>query len=196
MSVPSIWRAVAGSLAALLLGAIVVWAQNPSLADVARKEEERRKTTKPATRVLTNKDLPTVSTPAPDAQAHPTPAPEPSQPEATAEKPDQADKASGAADQVEKPKDEAWWRARISEPREQLHRDEVLLDALQMRINGLTSEFTGRDDPYQRARIGEDRQKAIAELERVKTDIVDLKKKIGDIEEEARRESVPPGWLR
>ncbi len=173
MSVPSIWRAVAGSLAALLLGAIVAWAQNPSLAEVARKEEERRKTTKPATRVLTNKDLPTVSTPAPDAQAHPTPAPEPSQPEATAEKPDQADKANDAADKVEKPKDEAWWRARISEPREQLHRDEVLLDALQTRINGLTTDFAARDDPDQRARIGEDRQKAIAELERVKTDIVD-----------------------
>jgi hypothetical protein len=196
MSVSSIWRGLAGSLATLLLGAHVASAQNPSLADVARKEEERRKTTKPATRVLTNKDLPKVSTPAPDAQAQPTPAPEPSKPEPNAAKPDEADKANAGADQVEKPKDEAWWRARITEPREQLHRDEVLLDALQMRINGLTSEFTGRDDPYQRAKIGEDRQKAIAELERVKTDIVDLKKKIGDIEEEARRAGVPPGWLR
>src|SRR6187397_3732969 len=98
MSVPSFWRGLAGSLATLLLGAHVAAAQNPPLADVARKEEERRKTTKPATRVLTNKDLPKVSTPAPDAQAQPTPAPESSKPEENAAKPDQADKPNSGAD--------------------------------------------------------------------------------------------------
>src|SRR3954462_5548042 len=105
-------RVAAGTLGALILGAFVASAQNPPLADVARKEEERRKTTKPATKVLTNKDLPKVSTPAPDAQAQPTPAPEPSKPEANTAKPDEADKAN-SGDLVEKPKDEAWWRARI-----------------------------------------------------------------------------------
>jgi hypothetical protein len=207
-------RVVSGSLATLLLGALVAAAQNPPLAEVARKEEERRKTAKPATKVLTNKDLPKVSSPAPDAtgQAPVTPPETPKlggdagkadvdkAEKDQAEKPkreaDQAEKTKREADQAEKTKDEAWWRARINEPREQLRRDEVLLDALQMRINGLTTDFIGRDDPYQRARIGEDRQKAIAELERVRTEIVDLKKKIEDIEEEARRASVPPGWLR
>jgi hypothetical protein len=193
-----------GSLATLLLGALVAAAQNPPLAEVARKEEERRRTAKPATKVLTNKDLPKVSSPAPDAtgQAPVTPPEAPKLGDDAdkanvdkAEK-DQAEKTKGEADQAEKTKDEAWWRARINEPREQLRRDEVLLDALQMRINGLTTDFIGRDDPYQRARIGEDRQKAIAELDRVRTEIVDLKKKIEDIEEEARRASVPPGWLR
>ena len=93
-------------------------------------------------------------------------------------------------------KDEVWWRARISRSARALHRDEVLLDALQARVNGLTSDFIGRDDPYQRARIGDDRQKAIVEMERVRTEIGELKKKIDDIEEEARRAGVPPGWLR
>ncbi len=36
-----------------------------SLADVAKQEEERRKTVKPATKVLTNKDLGDVPPPAP-----------------------------------------------------------------------------------------------------------------------------------
>jgi hypothetical protein len=184
---------VAGSLAGLLLSAFAASAQNPPLAEVARKEEERRKTTKPPTKVLTNKDLPTVSNPVPPAdQSHPSPPPEP--PKLDAAKPAEADSAE--KDKDDKGKDEAWWRGRMSGAREQLHRDEVLLDALQSRINGLTSDFTGRDDPYQRAKIGEDRQKAIAELERVKAEIVDLKKKIEDIEEEARRAGVPPGWLR
>jgi len=33
-------------------------------------------------------------------------------------------------------------------------------------------------------------------MERVRTEITDLKKKIEDIEEDARKASVPPGWLR
>jgi hypothetical protein len=184
-------RVVAASLSTLFLGAFVASAQNPPLAEVARKEEERRKTTKPATKVLTNKDLPTVSSPAPPTQ--PAPPAEAPKPEAAQSSPtDNKDNT----DKAEKAKDEAWWRARITETREQLHRDEVLLEALQSRVNALTADFTGRDDPYQRARIGEDRQKALAELERVRAEIVDLKKKIENIEEEARKASVPPGWLR
>jgi hypothetical protein len=182
-------RVCAGSVSTLLLGAFVASAQNPPLAEVARKEEERRKTTKPATKVLTNKDLPKVSSPAPQTQ--PAPPPEAPKPEAAEVSP--ADNKDTTA---EKAKDEAWWRARITETREQLHRDEVLLEALQSRVNALTTDFVGRDDPYQRARIGEDRQKALAELERIRAEIVDLKKKIESIEEEARKASVPPGWLR
>ena len=177
---------VAGSLATLLLGACLASAQNPPLAEVARKEAERRKTTKPATKVMTNKDLPKVTTPAPTS---PPPAPD-------LQKPDAAAEPAPTNKEDEKPKDEAWWRARVTEPRDALRRDEVLLDALQARVNGLTSDFVGRDDPSQRARIGEDRQKAIAEMDRVRAEIVDLKKKIEDIEEDARRAGVPPGWLR
>src|SRR5262245_12728781 len=140
-----IGRIVGGTLASVLLGAFVASAQNPPLAEVARKEEERRKTTKPATKVLTNKDLPAVSAPAPVAQSAP--------PSDAAPVPAQADKnKSNDADEKskseEKPKDEAWWRARITEPREQLYRDQVLLEALQSRVNGLTRDFVGRDDPY------------------------------------------------
>ena len=178
-------RIVSGTIVAVMFGAIVVSAQTPSLAEVAKREQERRKGTPPPTKVLTNKDLPKVVHP----QVPPTPT------DADATKSDAA--ATEAAQAPKEPaKDEAWWRARITEPRETLHRDEVLLDALQARVNGLTSDYVGRDDPYQRARIGQDRQKAIVEMERVRAEIVDLKKKIEDIEEEARKASVPPGWLR
>jgi hypothetical protein len=80
--------------------------------------------------------------------------------------------------------------------RETLRRNEAFADALQSRINGLTTEYVGRDDPYQRARIGEDRQKALAEQERVKSEIDAAKKLVAAIEEEARLAGVPPGWLR
>jgi hypothetical protein len=182
-------RIIPGTVVVFLLGGAVSSAQTPSLAELAQREQDRRKKTTTATKILTNKDLPTVVTPpvvsAPaDANASKRDAAAPLPPTDTAQAP------------KEPVKDEPWWRARISEPREQLHRDEVLLDALQARVNGLTSDFVGRDDPYQRARIGEDRQKALVEMERVRLEIADLEKKIEDIAEEARKASVPPGWLR
>jgi hypothetical protein len=179
-------RIVAGTVVVIVLGRGVAAAQAPPLAEVARQEQERRKSIPSSLKVLTNKDLPTVMTP--PAQAAP--------PVDAAKTGNAGDAAPTESAQKEEPKGEDWWRARINEPRERLHRDEVLLDALQARVNGLTSDFVGRDDPYQRARIADDRQKAIIEMDRVRAEVVDLKKRIDDIEEEARRSGVPPGWLR
>ena len=68
--------------------------------------------------------------------------------------------------------------------------------ALQNRVDGLWRDFTARDDPFQRAEIGQDRIEALQELEHTETDIVRLDQEIRDIQEEARRSGVPPGWLR
>jgi len=179
-------RIVSGTIVATLLAAAPSSAQTPTLAEVAKREQERRKSTPPPTKVLTNSDLPKVVRPATAGPADSAKTDAPAEPPAP----------NPAQESREPVKDEVWWRARISESRERLHRDEVLLDALQARVNGLTSDFVGRDDPYQRARIGDDRQKAIVEMDRVRIEIGELKKKIDDIEEEARRAGVPPGWLR
>ncbi len=69
-------------------------------------------------------------------------------------------------------------------------------DALQSKINALWTDFTARDDPAQRAQLELERKRAIAEQERVKGEIEAQKKAIADLEEEARRAGIPPGWLR
>jgi SMC interacting uncharacterized protein involved in chromosome segregation len=92
--------------------------------------------------------------------------------------------------------DEAAWKAKITAAREDLRRGEMFRDALQSRINGLTTDFAARDDPSQRAQIGDERQKALAELDRVNQDIEKARKAISDIEEDARKANVPPGWIR
>jgi len=177
-------------VAAAILGAwllpVAASAQNPPLAEVARKEQERRKTAKSSGKVLTNKDLPQTAQPAPGALPEAVPQPQE----------DQAQGQKAAEPEKDKDKEEAYWRGRIGTARETLRRDQMFAEALQSRINGLTTDFVNRDDPYQRARIGEDRQKALAELERVKADIAQHTKEIADIEEEARKAGVPPGWLR
>lgn len=180
-----VWIAVA-----VLLGPMVTAVRDAAaqgLAEVARAEEARRKTALKAMKVYTNEDLrpaPRSRQPPPAASAGIPPAP-----------------ASAAAEPVlepppDPPKDEQYWRTRITAARDELQRSELFAEALQSRINALTTDFVNRDDPEQRVVIGTDRDKALAELDRVQSEIRDLAESIADIEEEARRAGVPPGWLR
>jgi hypothetical protein len=161
-------------------------AQSPSLVDLAKKEQDRRKTLKgSAAKVYSDKDLPKPAAPAVASTVPSTPAP-------TAISPEQKPAEAKPDDQ----KDEAWWRARIAQAREAQRRAEAFAEALQSRINALSTDVVNRDDPYQRAKIADVRLKALAELQRVTGEIEQSKKEIADIEEEARRANIPPGWLR
>lgn len=179
----------AALLVLLGLASGVAPAQAQSLADVAEKEQERRKAVKPSGKVLTNKDLGSVPpavvvTPSPDAAKAAEAA-------KTAKPPDPA------APQEKGPvQDQAYWSGRMSGLRTQLDRDQTYAEALQTRINSLAADFVNRDDPAQRSVIERDRQRAVAELARLTKAIADGKKAIADLEEEARRAGAPPGWLR
>ncbi len=93
-------------------------------------------------------------------------------------------------------KDQAYWSGRMKAERATLDRLQIFADSLQSRINALLTDFVNRDDPAQRAKIETDRQTALAELERVKKELDEQRKKIAALEDEARRAGVPPGWLR
>jgi len=187
-------RPVAGAILALEL--TVGFGSAQSLGDVARQEEARRKTVTGAGKVYTNDKL--KSEPAPPASSIPaTSAPQ------TAAKPADKDKpASGGqtppagSAPADGKKDEAYWRTRIQSARESLGRAKTFAEALQSRINGLSAEFTAKDDPAQRNVVAAERQKALTELDRVKKEIEQYTKALADIQEEARRANVPAGWLR
>jgi hypothetical protein len=192
-------RSFSGLLAGLLVAvAIPVAAQQPTLGELAKKEQERRKASAPAAKTFTNDDLKKISLPpegAKPAETKPADAAKPadaSKPDDTA-KPGDASKPDSTTDPA---KDEKYWRGRMDAAREEIRRNEAFRDALQSRINGLSADFAARDDPYQRAKIGEDRQKALAELARVNNEIEKGNKLIATIEDEARRAGVPPGWIR
>jgi hypothetical protein len=193
-------RAVAlGAVTAAILGgsALTVQAQTPTLGEVAKKEADRRKAQPAAGKVYTNKDLP------PSAQAPAAPsaagtgAPVDPVAAATAEKPAEP-KPEGEAkpEPAGEQKDEAWWKNRMMSTREELRRNEMFAEALQTRINSLSRDYTSRDNPAQRRQIGQERAESLSELNRVKSDVERGKKQIADIEEEARKAGVPPGWLR
>jgi len=154
-----------------------------SLGEVARKEEARRKSV-PATKVYTNKDLAGKDAPAPAPATPPAATPAAPAPAAI------ESKDKGPA------KDQAYWAGRMKGLQGQLERDQNYADAMQTRINALTTDFVNRDDPAQRSVVERDRQKSVGELARLKKSIEEGKKAIADLEEEARRAGVPPGWLR
>jgi len=179
-----------------------------SLGDVARKEEARRKETGSG-KTYTNENLrsapePAAPAPSTSAAAPSTSAPSTAAPAGTA-KPDaktgDAAKAGDAPKADAKPAadpkaDAAAWKKRREGIETALERAKSFAEALQSRINGLTADFSARDDPAQRQRVANDRQKALTELDRVKKEIADHTKALADLQEEARKAGVPPGWLR
>lgn len=170
-----------------------------SLGDLAKREAERRKTTPQANKTYTNDDLKQpaapAGTPAPDTTAAKA-AKDPKAADAAKPGEKAAPEKVDATKPAEPAKDEAYWHQRITSAREDVRRNEAFKEALQSRVNGLSADFAARDDPYQRAKIADDRQKALAEMARLTEDIDKGNKLIADIEEEARRAGVPPGWIR
>ena len=175
--------------------AAVVSAQ--SLADLAKKEEERRKEMKGPTKVITNKDLaPVPNAPADGAAVPATPASGGAAKDAKGAKDAKDAKDEKDAKANEPGKDKAYWAGRLKGLQETLDRDQTYADALQSRINALTTDFVNRADPAQRSVIERDRQRSLAELAKLKEQTQKDKKALADLDEEARRAGVPPGWLR
>jgi hypothetical protein len=172
----------------LSLGATVGLLSAQSLADVARREQDRRKTIKKPSKVLTNKDLGAVpETTVPPAA---TAAPDGTIPPAAG-----ADTGKPAAG-TEPAKDQAYWSGLAKALQSKLERDQTFAVALQSRINALTTQYTNQGDPVQQAALANDRQKSLDELNKLSKEIEDGKKAIAALQEDARRAGVPAGWLR
>lgn len=181
------------------------------LGSVAKKEAERRKTA-PSGKVYTNDSL----SPAPEPSSAPATSGSDAAPAASSSSDtdksatdksttdksaaDTTDKAAPSkqvsADPAERKKEEAEWRERIKNEREALERAKSYADALQIKINSLNTDFVNRDDPVQRAAIAAERDKSLAEMDRLKKEIAEHTKKIAAIQQDARRAGAPPGWVR
>jgi hypothetical protein len=92
--------------------------------------------------------------------------------------------------------DEKAWRARMGDARATLERNQGLVEALQTRVNSLQTDVVMRDDPAQQAALRQTLAKTLSELERLKAQVTADQKAISDIQTEARKANVPPGWVR
>ena len=164
----------------------------PTLVDVAKAEEARRKGVRKPAKVYTNGNLKgdnrSAAPPAPALPATPAP---PSTTVPAVDLPGGTVPAVAPAT-----RDQAYWSGRMIAAQTALERSRLFAESLQSRINALTTDFVNRDDPAQRAKIETDRKAALAELDRVKKEMETQQKEIAAVEDEARRAGVPSGWLR
>src|SRR5579862_2411085 len=150
---------------------LVAWLSTPpaTLGEVARREAIRRDLIAAPAHVYTNQDLPAESTaappPAPAAVTPPATPPDEELPQKPATTPAEAAASAQAPPSAAVRHDEAWWRDRITRARDAVVNDELLAEAVQSRINALTSDWINRDDPVQKAQLFEQRQKALEQLD-------------------------------
>jgi TolA-binding protein len=181
--VTSLWQTPAAVIA------LVAWLTAPAtnLADIARKEALRRQLTERSVGSFTNQDLPPVTETAPvSVPAAETPAPPPAAAPAAVEAPAKPDPKTT----------EEYWRKRIADARSSLERNQVLADAMQSRINGLNTDVVNIDDPFQQGQLRNQLTRALTELDRLNKQIAADTQSIKDIQTEARKQRIPPGWVR
>lgn len=145
-----------------------------SLADVARKEEARRAAIARPTKVFTERDL----LPAESVRAV---TPTPQAPAVVATLPDT--------------RGELYWKERMRSSLARLGDDNTNLRASLARIGILSSELARTRGP-QRIVIAGERAAAISDGTRWEAAVRNSMRAVRDLEEEARRAGVPPGWLR
>jgi hypothetical protein len=166
--------------------AILSWLAAPahSLNEVAQKEAFRRQLLPKAKVSVSGTGMPGGAVP-----PSPTPA-------STAAAPAAASANTPPNAAADHRTDESWWRKRFADAHAALDRDQASAEALQTKINGLQRDVVNHDNPIQQGKLRDDLTKALADLEKAKTQITDDQTAIQSIQDEARRMDVPPGWVR
>jgi hypothetical protein len=201
----------------VLMAVTAVSAQ--SLADIAKRDNDRRKNVKHPAKVITNDDVQDTKPIVPmtaeaeaanasAAAAHPGAEPainsdRPNDPPATGSAPPPSAQAPAAAPADDKAKqggmvkagDEAGWRARMQAARDAVSRTQLQLDSMRSRASQYTAASAAASDD-QRAGVQAKQQQALQEYDRLRTDLTRFQKALSDLESEASRAGVPPGWLR
>ena len=167
---------------------MLAWLAAPSrsLSDVSQREAVRRRMTTKSSVVLSNigqpLEIPLVGASTP--------------PPAQAAGPSAATSAGATTAKPEVKKDEAYWKARMTEARQAVDRNEAAAQTLQSRINVLQRDVVNEDNPMKQAQHREALQLAMKQLEQTKQQIESGRQAVEAVQEEARRASVPAGWVR
>ena len=176
---------------------MLVWLAAPSrsLSDVSQRESVRRKMTTKSSLVLTNigqpLEIPLVGATTQPQAAQATDA-------TTATTAGASDATTGAKPEAkpEAKKDEAYWKTRMTEARQAVDRNQAEADKLQSRINVLQRDVVNEDNPMKQSQYRQELQLAMKQLDQTKQQIETGRRAVEAVQEEARRASVPAGWVR
>lgn len=166
---------------ALLLASAGAWAQEKE----TEKDKEKEKKP-PAQKVYTNEDL-AVHHPPGSPSPKPGSSPSPVAPQG----------ASPSADP--RSREEVAWRLRAARAREAVRLAERKVAEARQKAESLVVDVNpieGTSDPFRQQSLEQQRAQAAGELSEANKALERVQKAWDDLQEEARRAGVPPGWLR
>jgi hypothetical protein len=199
--------------------AMTVAASAQTLADLAKKDTDRRRTVKHPAKVYTNDDVQDVKPILPMMENDGT-GTRPVDPAAAGAQagggnPDMPGSDSGSAkggaaaataakgDAAPKPAgtpgvkagDESAWRGRLNAAKEAVSRTQLQLESMRNRAAQLTAQSAAAND-QNRGTFQKQQQDALQEYDKLRADLERNQKALADVQSEATRAGVPPGWLR
>lgn len=174
-------------------------------AEAAKSERRSSPPKKKPGKVYTNADLQEGSSPSPPAASTPR-RPSSSQAQGgrtrtdTGETPDSISEEATASESTKSIEagDEAAWRSQAEQRRAAIRTAERRVQALQAQIDALAADLapTNVMDPFRLQTIADQKAKAMKDLDAAREDLARARSSLAELEEEARRKGVPPGWLR
>lgn len=185
-------RMLIGFAMALAFVSCLGLAIGSEVADVAKKEKARRGKIKEPVKVFTNADIAEFKAKQGDTSTNSTADDNPEEyvdPNAQYQEELNAALSQNAAN-------ERAWRDRYKTAKDNLESLQKQADDTQKTLNGMLLNVTNYDGvvaaPQMNAEIGNQKDK-LAEL---KQQIADAQQAMDDLQEEARKAGVPPGWMR
>jgi hypothetical protein len=205
-----IMRLICVGFSGLLALALVSAGYSQSLADLAKKEKERRQAIKTDSKIITNDQTAkyqgaAVSTGAPSSPA--TNGPQAGKGPTVELKPaGEAETKAEAAPPVGKaasdePVDlqgrtESFWKQTMADARQRVTQLENECNVLILKLNDLQNRFYKESDGFKQQAIQRDIQKALYEQDHNKENLAKAKAALTDLEQEARMSGALPGWIR
>ena len=188
-------------LTCLVFVAMATIAYSQSLADLAKKEKERRQAVKTDTKVITNDQTARYNG---AAVTTGTPPPPPAD-KAGAVKQTGAGETAAGADQAKPATDEpvdfqgrpeSFWKQTFADARKLVKDLEAESNVLTLKLNDLQNQFYRESDGFKQQTIQRDIQKTIYEIDMNRENVEKAKKSLADLELEARKSGALPGWIR
>ncbi len=191
------WCAIATALT--LIFAATASAQ--SLADLAKKEKERRQQVKSDAPVITNSDASKYAGGAVTTQSSPPDSGKPGEEkDAGAGVPEEGSKPKADKPSDDEPADlfgrpESFWRQTLADARKKVRDLEDESRVLQLKITDLQNRFYREDSGFRQQELQREINKAFYEQDLNKQNLARARSDLQQLEVEARKSGALPGWI-
>ena len=182
-------------LSGLLLAMLVPAAYSQSLADLAKKEAERRKAIQEKAKVITDQEADKYRS-APVTTTMPATTASGEKPESVGEEGTAATQAKPATDEPVdfQGRTESFWKTTFADARKKVSDLENEANALVLKLNDLQNKFYRESDGFKQQEWQRQIQKTIYEIDQ--ENLEKAKTELADLELEARKSGALPGWIR